>query len=285
MQLISGTMDPDSNLPPANMRIIVLWSGTISTLEIPVATRIIEVKLLIWEALHVPVPADRQELSWEGQFLKDELTLQNYHIPPNASLTVFNKIEVKIYLEYSRFHFVYVVYDGTTVGELKAKLHADQGIDIEHKTSLITFLWSGGESILLVPMATRIIDVKLLISEVLHIPVPIDRQELSWEGQCLKDELTLQDYHIPPTAFLVIYKKIEVEIYLEFDGIRYVYVVFDGITVGELKAKLQTEQGVDIEHKVLWMMDNGYLDDHAQLLVAGVVEGAKLFLIEDKKRI
>ncbi|XP_021800423.1 uncharacterized protein LOC110744741 isoform X1 [Prunus avium] len=126
-------MDPDSNLPPANMRIIVSWRGAISTLEIPVATRIIEVKLLIWEALHVPVPADRQELSWEGQFLKDELTLQNYHIPPNASLTVFNKIEVKIYLEYSRFHFVYVVYDGTTVGELKAKLHADQGIDIEHK--------------------------------------------------------------------------------------------------------------------------------------------------------
>ncbi|VVA18262.1 PREDICTED: polyubiquitin-A [Prunus dulcis] len=151
-------------------------------------------------------------------------------------------------------------------------------------TSLITFLWSGGESILLVPMATRIMDVKLLISEVLRIPIPIDRQELSWEGQCLKDELTLQDYHIPPTAFLVIYKKIEVEIYLEFDGHRYVYVVFDGITVGELKAKLQTEQGVDIEDKVLWMVDNSYLDDHAQLLVAGVVEGAKLFLIEDKKR-
>ncbi|ONH89490.1 hypothetical protein PRUPE_I004800 [Prunus persica] len=141
-------------------------------------------------------------------------------------------------------------------------------------TSLITFLWSGGESILLVPMATRIIDVKLLISEVLRIPIPIDRQELSWEGQCLKDELTLQDYHIPPTAFLVIYKKIEVKIYLEFDGHCYVYVVFDGITVGELKAKLQTEQGVDIEHKVLWMVDNSYLDDHAQLLVAGDVEGA-----------
>ena len=67
-------------------------------------------------------------------------------------------------------------------------------------------------------------------------------------------------------------------------AIRYVYEVFDGITVGELKAKLQTEQGVDIEDKVLWMVDNSYLDDHAQLLVAGVVEGAKLFLIEDKKR-
>lgn len=117
-----------------NIRIIVLWRGAISSLEIPVATRIIEVKLLICEALHIPVPADRQELSWEGQFLEDELTLQNYHIPPNASLTVLTKIEVKIYLEYSRFYYVCEVYDGNTVGELKAKLGAEQSIDdVEHK--------------------------------------------------------------------------------------------------------------------------------------------------------
>ncbi|KAI5314729.1 hypothetical protein L3X38_043905 [Prunus dulcis] len=126
-------MDPDSNLPPANMRIIVLWRGAISTLEIPVAARIIEVKLLICEALHIPVPVDRQELSWEGQVLMDELTLQNYHIPPNASLTVLTKIKVEIYVEYSRFYFVCEVHDGATVGELKAKVCAEQSIDVEHK--------------------------------------------------------------------------------------------------------------------------------------------------------
>ncbi|ONH89488.1 hypothetical protein PRUPE_I004600 [Prunus persica] len=127
-------MDPDSNLPPANMRIIVLRRGAISTLEIPVAARIIEVKVLICEALHIPVPADRQELSWEGQFLRDELTLQNYHIPPNASLTVLTKIKVEIYVEYSRFYYVCEVHDGATVGELKAKVCAEQSIiDVEHK--------------------------------------------------------------------------------------------------------------------------------------------------------
>ncbi|BBN70014.1 ubiquitin 9, partial [Prunus dulcis] len=113
-------MDPDSNLPPAyyGEEQYPLWRYP---------------SLHELSNLHIPVPADRQELSWEGQVLMDELTLQNYHIPPNASLTVLTKIKVEIYVEYSRFYFVCEVHDGATVGELKAKVCAEQSIDVEHK--------------------------------------------------------------------------------------------------------------------------------------------------------
>ncbi|KAM1862879.1 hypothetical protein ACFX14_003282 [Malus domestica] len=55
------------------------------------------------------------------------------NIPANATIHVFNKIKVGVYLATNRLYHEIVVYEGTSVGELKAKIHADYGVNIDHK--------------------------------------------------------------------------------------------------------------------------------------------------------
>ncbi|XP_021800422.1 polyubiquitin 8-like [Prunus avium] len=168
-------------------------------------------------------------------------------------------------------------YDPNEIFDFDPFYHPDSNPPPE--TSLITFVWSGGESILLISLATKIIGVKQLILEVLRIPFPVDRQELSWGGQFLRDELTLQDYNIPSETSIILLEKIKVTIYMEAGDIQYEYVIHDGTTIDQLKAKLQAEHDVVIENKVL-RMGNAYLPDDAQLFAVGVVEGTTLYLVE-----
>ncbi|KAI5314724.1 hypothetical protein L3X38_043900 [Prunus dulcis] len=94
-------MDPDSNLPPADMWIIVLWRGAISSLEDTLrCTNRSKLKLLICEALHIPVPAG-QARALMGRAVAFILCVKSH--------------------------------DGATVGELKAKVCAEQSIGREHK--------------------------------------------------------------------------------------------------------------------------------------------------------
>ncbi|KAM1306160.1 hypothetical protein ACFX2H_008585 [Malus domestica] len=142
-------MDPDVMNPVPTVEIKVNWQGAMGTLVVPYSARIIEVKLLIsqtltfpvtadgpdlsWPGIVVPIAADRQELSWEGLVLEDQLTVQSYNIPANATILVFNKIKVGISIVANNLYCEVFVYHGTTVGELKAKIHADYGVDVAHK--------------------------------------------------------------------------------------------------------------------------------------------------------
>ncbi|ONH91728.1 hypothetical protein PRUPE_8G133600 [Prunus persica] len=85
-------MDPNFNFPQ-NMTINVLWRGGIYSGQIPVPARIFEVKLFISEVLHLPIQPDKLDLTWGMQFLRDELTLQDYQIPPyDLGVIVENKV-------------------------------------------------------------------------------------------------------------------------------------------------------------------------------------------------
>ncbi|RXH88087.1 hypothetical protein DVH24_042158 [Malus domestica] len=120
-------MDPNYFMNFDSLRetveIKVIWQGAMGALVVPFSARIIEVKLLILQTLNVPIAAERQELSWEG----------HNNIPANATIHVFNKIKVGVYLATNRLYHEIVVYEGTSVGELKAKIHADYGVNIDHK--------------------------------------------------------------------------------------------------------------------------------------------------------
>ncbi|BFG41921.1 hypothetical protein CerSpe_281950 [Prunus speciosa] len=144
----------------------------------------------------------------------------------------------------------------------------------------INVLWRGVIYSGQIPVTARIFEVKLFISEVLHVPIQPDKQDLTWAMQFLRDELTLQDYQIPPYGTLIVLQKIRVTIYeSEGGGFYYEYIVYDGISVRELKAKLHADLGVVVENKVL-RMGNTDLNDHALLWVAGVEDGATLYLVE-----
>ncbi|PQM42670.1 hypothetical protein Pyn_16126 [Prunus yedoensis var. nudiflora] len=103
---------------------------------------------------------------------------------------------------------------------------------------------------------------------------------LTWGMQFLRNERTLQDYQIPPYGTLIVLQQIRVKIYdPEGGGFYYEYIVYDGIYVRELKAKLHADLGVVVENKVL-RMGNTDLNNHALLWVAGVEDGDTLYLVE-----
>ncbi|KAI5314719.1 PREDICTED: polyubiquitin-A [Prunus dulcis] len=144
----------------------------------------------------------------------------------------------------------------------------------------INVLWRGGIYSGQIPVPARIFEVKLFISEVLHLPIQPDKLDLTWGMQFLRDDLTLQDYQIPPYGTLIVLQKIRVTIYdPEGGGFYYEYIVYDGIYVRELKAKLHADLGVIVENKVL-RMGNTDLNDHSLLWVVGVEDGAALYLVE-----
>ncbi|XP_021800429.1 uncharacterized protein LOC110744746 [Prunus avium] len=136
--------------------------------------------------------------------------------------------------------------------------------------------------VLLIPITIRIIDLKQLIWQVFQVPILPERQELSC-GQLLRDELTPQDYDIPPNAIIHVLVKIHVRICLSSQGPYYDYVVHEGTTMGNLKARLHADHGVVIENKVLRMNTTDH-DDRTQLWAAGAVEGTELYLDDPRPR-
>ncbi|KAM5549428.1 hypothetical protein ABKV19_000713 [Rosa sericea] len=122
----SDSEDSTVNLFPKTLKIKVLWGGARIPLDIPVTASIEKVKQMISEEAFIPIAPNRQQLNWDGMSLSDdEITVEDYGIPEDATLHVINKIKVSIRTDTTRYEVV--VPENITVGDLKNKVPS--GVD------------------------------------------------------------------------------------------------------------------------------------------------------------
>lgn len=69
--------------------------------------------------------AEKQELHFNGQSLKDEMKLEHYEIPNDATITVFTKIQISVRKD--RVSYPFDAHNGMTVGDLYNMVSAQFG--------------------------------------------------------------------------------------------------------------------------------------------------------------
>jgi hypothetical protein len=145
------------------------------------------------------------------------------------------------------------------------------------QTMTITIRGLGFPHSLEIPGAAKIVDIKLEL-ERLMIDLTPERTDLTYNGQLLKDELTVQDYRITHGVTLLAFKK--TLIWIKIDPIHlYSLTVRDHVKVGELKEILHAEFGVDVEDKILQFPQGRNLDDRCYLSAYGIYDESELYLI------
>lgn len=128
-----------------------------------------------------------------------------------------------------------------------------------------------------IPVAAKIVDIKLQIERILMINISSDRMDLTYNGHLLRDELSVKDYQITHEETLFAHKKIQV--WIKTDPIYLYSLTIRYVTVGELKEMLHAGFGLDVKGKILQFPQGNNLDDRCNLSAYGVDDGSELYLV------
>ncbi len=113
-------------------RIHVSTQTGMMTLEVEPATSIKNVKVKIQEK--EKIPPDQQRLTFSGEVLADDCTLQDYKIQEGSTLLLFDTRRGRIYVMTSTGEVITLdVMLEDTVKNVKNKVHQKEGIPVEHQ--------------------------------------------------------------------------------------------------------------------------------------------------------
>ncbi|XP_024928305.1 uncharacterized protein LOC112491255 [Ziziphus jujuba] len=116
-------MDPAE---PQVIRIELIWYGRpVTSINISVDETVMELKKKIEANNAIGLVAEKQELHFNGQSLKDEMKLEHYEIPNDATITVFTKIQISVRKD--RVSYPFDAHNGMTVGDLYNMVSAQFG--------------------------------------------------------------------------------------------------------------------------------------------------------------
>lgn len=108
------------------IRVQLIWYGKqVTGIDISVGETVMELKKKIEANSKIRLVAEKQELQFNGQSLKDEVKLQYYEIPNDAAIRVFTKIRISVRKD--RVSYPFAAHNGMTVGDLYNMVSAHFG--------------------------------------------------------------------------------------------------------------------------------------------------------------
>ncbi|XP_024924197.3 uncharacterized protein LOC107419368 [Ziziphus jujuba] len=112
-------MDPPSPEEPEMIEVNIEWIGAPCSYQIRADAKVRQLKQKIKDEFIIGLPIRKQDLEYNGEWLEDDRTLEDYEIPSEATINLVRKIDLFVFKHGVDVDHTLLVNETITVAKLK----------------------------------------------------------------------------------------------------------------------------------------------------------------------